>query len=69
MLSLARNIKQSIYIMPNSDIDPNMTVKDLFINGAIKVTLYQISKSRDQAKIGVAAPYELDIIREELLIE
>ena len=62
MLVLKRNMGQSLIITPLIDASPDMTVKDLFSNGPIVITV------EDQSvQIGIEAPGELLIVRDELL--
>lgn len=64
MLAISRRPGQSIYIYPAGDIDPEMTVAQLFSGGPIKLTT---DIRNGQIKIGIAAPRELTVLREELL--
>ena len=68
MLILGRETGESIYIRPTEDIDPDMTVQDLFAEGPIKVLLSAV-KDDHTAAIGIEAPIVLSIVREELANE
>ena len=48
----------------SDSVDPNMTVGDLFADGSIEITVVDVYGL--QARIGVEAPAELDILRDEL---
>jgi len=65
MLSLSRKENQSLFIMPNLDVNPNMTVAELFKDGPIEVYVHDFRKS--QIKIGIDAPLELNIVRGEMI--
>ncbi len=65
MLALNRKAKESFLIYPYEDLDPNMTIGELFKDGAIEIFLNEINKS--QVKLGVTAPKELYIVRAELI--
>ena len=65
MLSLSRKENQSLFIRLDKDTDPNMTVDELFKDGAIEVYVHDLRKT--QIKIGIQAPQELNIIRAEAL--
>jgi len=65
MLVLNRKEKESFLIYPYEDLDPNMTIGELFKDGAIEIYLNDINKS--QVKLAVTAPKELYIVRAELV--
>lgn len=63
MLMLMRRPNESFYIYPD-DIPEDMTVKQLFADGPIKI---QITDTNDfQCKIGIEAPQALNIVRNEI---
>jgi len=65
MLSLQRKLEESIHIFPSDDLDPNMTVAELFKDGSIIVKVIDIENGK--VRLGFNAPDCLDIAREELL--
>lgn len=65
MLVLTRKEDESVVIFPSQDMDDSMTVKQLFINGPIRVQVQNIS---GQVRLGIDAPIELTILREEINI-
>jgi len=65
MLSLSRKENQSLFIRLDKNTDPNMTVGELFKDGAIEVYVHDLRKT--QIKIGIQAPQELNIIRAEAI--
>ena len=65
MLVLSRRIEESLIVQPAEDIDPAMTVAELFQNGP--VVLHVLATNGNQVRLGVEAPKELNIVRNELL--
>jgi sRNA-binding carbon storage regulator CsrA len=63
MLVLTRGHDESLLIYPSPDISDSMTVKELFRDGPIRVN---VRKGSGGVRIGVEAPPDLSIIREEL---
>jgi len=61
MLIVSRRDAESILIRPGDDIDPSMTLGDLFQNGPIEITIF--SSNNNRVKMGVQAPDELSIWR------
>ena len=61
MLIVSRKDAESIEIRPADDIDPQMTLQDLFCNGPIEITIF--SGNGNRVKMGVQAPNELTIWR------
>ncbi len=61
MLVLSRRFAESISISPADDIDPNMTLKDLFAGGPIEITV--LGSGNNRVKMGVKAPDQLSIWR------
>ena len=52
-------------IFPDDDIDPNMTVQELFRDGPIEIKVKSYSST--QARFTIRAPKELLILRDELV--
>ena len=65
MLVLSRRIEESLIVQPAEGIDPAMTVAELFQNGP--VVLHVLATNGNQVRLGVEAPKELNIVRNELL--
>jgi len=63
MLIVSRQDTESILIRPGDDIDPQMTLADLFANGPIEITIFSPDKHR--VKMGVQAPRQLSIWRKD----
>jgi len=63
MLIISRKDAESILIRPTRDLDPRMTVGELFRNGPIEITVFSAAGSR--IKMGVQAPTELSIWRKD----
>jgi len=61
MLIVSRKDAESILIQPGKDIDPKMTLADLFRSGPIEITVF--SSSANRVKMGVQAPEQLSIWR------
>jgi len=61
MLIVSRKDAESIEIRPGDDIDPSMTLADLFSNGPIEITIF--SSNNNRVKMGVQAPQQLSIWR------
>jgi len=64
MLVLTRRIGESIFIFPSKDLDPNTTVSELFGDEPIRITLTRVNGN--QSRLGIVAPDELTIAREEV---
>jgi sRNA-binding carbon storage regulator CsrA len=64
MLVLSRKAEQSLVIFPVADIRESMTVKELFSSGPIRILL---RSATGDIKLGIEAPSELTILREELI--
>lgn len=65
MLVLTRRVGESIFIYPSETLHPDMTVRELFEQGPIRITLTRINGS--QSRIGIVAPETLAIAREEVI--
>jgi len=63
MLIISRKDAESILIRPTRDLDPQMTVAELFRNGPSEVTVFTATGGR--IKMGVQAPTELSIWRKD----
>ena len=63
MLIVSRRDAESIEIKPGDDIDPSMTLGDLFRNGPIQITIF--SSNGNRVKMGVQAPEQLAIWRKK----
>lgn len=63
MLIVSRRDAESILIRPGDDIDPSMTLADLFANGPIEITVF--SSTSNRVKMGVQAPEQLSIWRKD----
>jgi len=63
MLIVSRKDAESIEIRPGDDIDPSMTLADLFSGGPIEITIF--SSNNNRVKMGVQAPEELCIWRKK----
>lgn len=63
MLIVSRRDAESIEIRPGDDIDPSMTLEDLFRGGPIEITIF--SSNNNRVKMGVQAPEELCIWRKK----
>lgn len=61
MLIVSRRDAESILIRPGDDIDPSITLADLFQGGPIEITIF--SSNNNRVKMGVQAPEELSIWR------
>ena len=61
MLIVSRRDAESIEIRPGDNIDPSMTLADLFSNGPIEITIF--SSNNNRVKMGVQAPEQLCIWR------
>ena len=66
MLIVSRRDAESIEIRPGDDIDPSMTLADLFSGGPIEITIF--SSNNNRVKMGVQAPEELCIWRKKAAV-
>ena len=53
MLILARREGETLTLSPSKDIDPNMTVRELFAGGPITI---EVMESGSQIKLGIDVP-------------
>lgn len=67
MLTLTRKNDQSIIITPAVDLDPNMTVSELFEQSEIEIRFNKIRHG--SASVSIKAPKSLDLLRSELVEE
>ncbi len=65
MLTLSRQEGESLFIDLEDSVDPNMTVGELFADGPIEILVSTIK--RGSVKIGIDAPKELNVARNELI--
>lgn len=63
MLVLSRRADESIVIQPAEGTDQTMTLKELFANGPIEITL--LGGTGRRIKMGIEAPTQLAIRRKE----
>jgi sRNA-binding carbon storage regulator CsrA len=63
MLVLSRRADESIVIQPAEGTDQQMTLKELFANGPIQITL--LGGTGRRIKMGIEAPTQLAIRRKE----
>jgi len=63
MLIVSRKDAESIEIRPGDDIDPSMTLGDLFAAGPIEITIF--SSNNNRVKMGVQAHEQLCIWRKK----
>lgn len=63
MLVLSRRADESIVIQPADGTDQSMTLKELFANGPIEITL--LGGTGRRIKMGIEAPTQLAIRRKE----
>ena len=67
MLSITRRDGEYFTIEPITNLDPTLTVADLFKDGPIRIHLMHRGDSR-QMRVAIDAPEELVILRGELYI-
>ena len=61
MLIIRRKAKDTITIVPFADIDPSLSVGELFEDGQIEITMLEISPK--SVKVSISAPPSLKIWR------
>ena len=64
MLVLTRRVGESVFISPSEELPADTPVSVLFKDGPIRLTLTRVNGN--QARIGIVAPNELTIAREEV---
>lgn len=65
MLVLTRRVGESVFIFPSDELPMDTPISALFADGPIQLTLTRINGN--QARIGIVAPQELTIAREEVV--
>ena len=63
MITLNRKESESILIHPSEDLDPAMTVAELFANGPIKVIITEARQG--DVQIGIHVPGKLRVVQTE----
>ncbi len=63
MLTLKRRRGESIRVFPDEQLDPNMTVGELFKNAEIVIEVRETH--RGSVSVGIDAPAELKIWRDD----
>ncbi|MFA7488779.1 MAG: carbon storage regulator [Lysobacteraceae bacterium] len=63
MLILSRRQGENLIVDLDESADPNLTVGELFADGPIEIV---VLGSRGTVKLGIGAPQELVILRDEL---
>jgi len=66
MLILGRRKGQSIYIYPESGVDPSTPIGEVFKDGPMVITFYG-NQSPTNARLGIDAPRELAIVRDDVI--
>lgn len=67
MLVITRNRGESLTIEPSPDLNPNMTVGELFAKGPINVVVLGVhGRGLGSVKLGIEADSRLLILRGEL---
>jgi len=64
MLVLTRRVGESVLIFPSDELSGETAISALFDNGPIRLTLTRVNGN--QARIGIVAPGNLVIAREEV---
>lgn len=67
MLILTRRPGESFFIKPAENVDPRMTVAELFASGPIEVAVLGVKGN--QVRVGTQASDRLNIVRDELVLE
>jgi len=65
MLVLSRRQGESFYLQLSDDVDPDMTVAELFASGPMELKLLQLKSN--QARFGFVIPQAINVLREELV--
>lgn len=61
MLVISRKQNETITIEPAADVDPDLTLKEAFAQGAIEIRLVQVGGRK--VRLAIAAPAEMKIWR------
>lgn len=64
MLVLTRRVGETVFLFPSDELDPDTPVSELFKNGPVEITLTRVNGN--QARLGIVAPSEFTIAREEV---
>lgn len=64
MLVITRRIGECFTLSPHHDLDPTMTVKDLFTRGTIEI--HVLGVRGHQVRVGIDAPSGIRVLRSEL---
>lgn len=64
MLVLTRRVGETVFLFPSDELDPNTPISELFKNGPVEITLTRVNGN--QARLGIVAPREFTIAREEV---
>ena len=65
MLVLSRRADESIVIQPGENVDDSITLRQLFANGPIQITL--LGSTGRRVKVGIEAPQQLVIRRKDVV--
>ncbi len=65
MLTLTRREGEELLLEPDADIDPNMTVAELFEDGPISIFVEEFVSNK--VKLSIDAPDGIEILRGELV--
>lgn len=65
MLVFSRRAGETFVLYPAPDLDPNLTVAELFAHGPIEISVLDVRPH--QARVGIEAPPALLVYRTELL--
>lgn len=64
MLAVTRRQNESIFIFPSPEVDPNLTVAELFAGGPIEVMVVRVAERK--TRLCILAPERLAIQRSEV---
>jgi sRNA-binding carbon storage regulator CsrA len=64
MLIITRRVGETFLLYPDSNLDPRMTVAELFAEGPLKIGVFAINGG--QARIGIDAPISFHVTRSEI---
>ena len=67
MLVLTRRQGEYVTVFPAAEVDPNMTVAELFKDGPMEIHVGSINKN--QVRLNIKAPNELLLLRNELCVD
>ena len=66
MLTFTRRPGESFLLFPSPDLDPDMTVAELFARGPIQIEIAELHGR--QVRLRVDAPREIAILRSEIWV-